>query len=577
MDASSSDITNCLINGLRQMYKSQRFTDVIINVENHSFRCHRVILSSVSTYFDAMFSSGMKESNTMSITLHNIDSKLFEDVLQYIYLDKDIVSAEIVGELLQIAYMLQISSLQCKCEEFILKNIDASNCLGIWKMGKSHNVDTLIETSYPFILNIFDDVWETDDFLKLGKDDLESLLCDECLSVSGEEVVCKALLRWISADEARRKSSFPELFSHIRLTSVSLEFLLDHLDQHPMVVEHSACQMAVKNAIKYHALPSRRQELIWDEKPYRSNTEQEQVLAVVGKRLASGGTVVTEFIGYSFSSKKWVALEAIAADIGEDFAVCSYGHDIYITGGTANMSTCLWYSAKFSQWRERSGMHFGRYRHSMVAVPDSLFVFGGYNFGTLNSVEQYDIGSESWKQVGELQFGVDGSSAVVIDNKVYIVGGCMSFTEESAGIQCFDTKTYTCSLIANLRTPPKFTSAIKFSDSVRIVCDNGEVISFSAREGHRVIQKIKNFSRKNFGLFMHQGALCVIGGNQNVYSDDEKLCSDVIRVAGEETEALNAFELPFPMEIVSCMRTVVARKYPLLDCQQLIREFVDID
>lgn len=308
------------------------------------------------------------------------------------------------------------------------------------------------------------------------------------------------------------------------------------------------------------------EELIWDENPYRSNTGQEQVLAVVGKFLDSHGTVVTKFIGYSFSSKKWVALDAIAFDIGEKFAVCSYGYDIYITGGTADMSTCLRYSAKFSQWRVKSGMHFGRYRHAMVAVPDSLFVFGGYNFGTLNSVEQYDIGSESWEQVGELQFGVDGSSAVVIDEKVYIVGGTIDFPKESPGIQCFDTKTYTCSLIANLSTPPKFTSAIKFLDLVRIVCENGEVISFSARESPCVIQKIENFSRKNFGLFMHQGALCVIGGKQNVYSDDEILCSDVIRVAGEEKEALTAFELPFPMEIISCMRTVVARYFPLLDC-----------
>lgn len=569
MEASSSDITNCLMNGLRRMYNTQSYTDVIINVDNQSFPCHRVILSSVSTYFDAMFSSGMKESNTISFPLHDIDSQLFEEILQYIYLDKDIVSAEIVGKLLEIAYMLQISSLQRKCEEFILKNIDASNCLGIWKMGKSHNVDTLIDDSYPFILNNFDDVWETEDFLKLEKNDLESLLCDKCLNVSGEEVVCKALLRWISDDEARRKSSFPELFSHIRLTSVSLQYLLDHLDQHPMVVEHSACQMAVKNAIKYHALPSRRQELIWDENPYRSNTGQEQVLAVVGKFLDSDGTFETKFIGYSFSSKKWVALDAITADIGDHFAVCSYGYDIYITGGTANMSICLGYSAKFSKWRKRSRMNFDRYRHSMVAVPYSLFVFGGYNLKTLNSVEQYDIESESWKQVGELQFGVDGSSAVVIDEKVYIFGGSINVTKEFQGIQCFDTKTYTCSLIANLCTPPKFTSAIKFLDLVRIVCENGEVISFSARKGPCVIQKIKNFSRKNFGLFMHQGALCVIGGKQNVYSDDEKLCSDVIRVNGEETDTLNAFELPFPMEIISCMRTAVARYGPLLDCEPL--------
>ena len=195
LDVGRSDITSCLIGGLRKMFKTQRFTDIIINVENQSFRGHRVILSSVSAYFDAMFSSGMKESDSMSINLHNIDSKLFESVLHYIYLDKDIVTLYNVGELLQLSSMLQITSLQIKCEEFILRNIDANNCLGIWKLGKSHNIDKLMKCSYPYILNSFDDVWKGDDFLKLGKDELELLIKDVSLNISGEEVVCKALFR----------------------------------------------------------------------------------------------------------------------------------------------------------------------------------------------------------------------------------------------------------------------------------------------------------------------------------------------------------------------------------------------
>ncbi|XP_062619992.1 kelch-like protein 24a [Saccostrea cucullata] len=576
MEEESSSVSSCLLEGLRKMYKSQRFTDVIINVENQSFRCHRVILSSVSPYFDAMFSSGMKESNSMEISLHKTSSKLFHDILQYVYLGKDIVKSDTVGDLLQISSMLQITCLQIKCEDYITRNIDVHNCIGVWKLGKSHNIEKLVDNSHPFILNNFEDVWESNDFLKLEKDELENLIRDERLNVSGEEVVCKALFNWIAADEARRKIAFPELFEHIRLTSINLEFLLDQVDQHHMVLEHSACRTAVKNAIKYHALPSRRQELTWDEKPYRINTEQEQILAIVGKRLSGNDTIVTEFVGYSFANKKWVALQPIVADIGEDFAVCSYGHDIFITGGTTNMTSCIRYSAKLSQWRERSSMQYGRYRHSMVAMSDSLFVFGGYNFGTLNSVEQYDMGTEAWKQVGELHFGVDSSSAAVIGENVYIFGGSLGFTEETAGIQCFNTKTYTCSLIANLPTPPKFSSAIKFADVVYVVCDNGEVISFSANEGHRVTHRIKKFSRKNFGLFIDKGTPCIIGGNQNVFSDEDKLCSDVIKIA-EEPSTHDSLELPFPMEVINCVRTVVARKYPLLECRSLIREFVDVD
>jgi hypothetical protein len=47
----------------------------------------------------------------------------------------------------------------------------------------------------------------------------------------------------------------------------------------------------------------------------------------------------------------------------------------------------------------------------MVAVNNSLYVLGGYNFGTLSCIEEYDMGIETWRKVGELQNGVDVQSA----------------------------------------------------------------------------------------------------------------------------------------------------------------------
>ncbi|XP_056019692.1 kelch-like protein 24 [Ostrea edulis] len=577
MEEARSSVCDCLLEGIRKMYKTQRFTDVIIHVEDQSFRCHRVVLSSVSSYFDVMFSSGMMESNSMSTTIHNVSSQTFDEVLQYIYFGKDIIEPDNVGELLQVSAMLQIAHLQFECEEFILGNVDVNNCLGVWKLGISHNIESLTESSQPFLLSKFDEISQSDDFLKLEKDELDLILRDERLISSGEEIVCKALFRWIEADETRRKVALPDLFENIRLTSVSLEYLLDHLDQHPYILEHESCHKEVKNAIKYHALPSRRQELMWDEKPYRYNAEQEMVLAVVGKRLASDGLIVTEFMGYSFSNKRWVALQPIHTPLGDEFAVCSYGNDIFITGGTSNMTSCLRYSAKFSQWWKRSPMCCGRYRHSMVAVRDSLYVLGGYNFGTLSSIERYDMETEKWESVGELNYGVDKCSAAVMDKKVFILGSCSSFAAKTAGIQCFDTRTGTCTLIANLPTSPKFTNAVKFDDTVHVVCDNGDIISFSGKEEHHTLRKIKGFSKRDFGLFMDHGSLCIVGGNLNVLSEMEELCCDVIKVEGEEQHICEHLELPFPMTVTICLRIVVERKYPLLDIHSLIRDFGNIE
>lgn len=63
----------------------QLLTDVELLVGDTTFSAHRSILSARSPVFAAMFSSGMKESQTGSVRIEDVDPDVFKDFLNYLY------------------------------------------------------------------------------------------------------------------------------------------------------------------------------------------------------------------------------------------------------------------------------------------------------------------------------------------------------------------------------------------------------------------------------------------------------------------------------------------------------------
>ena len=58
-----------VLSGLRSLRDSAQFCDVTIVCESQEFLCHKLVLSSFSPYFKAMFSANMAESNQDKVLL----------------------------------------------------------------------------------------------------------------------------------------------------------------------------------------------------------------------------------------------------------------------------------------------------------------------------------------------------------------------------------------------------------------------------------------------------------------------------------------------------------------------------
>ena len=236
----------------------------------------------MSPYFSALFSSGMKECQDGVVHLQNVESGAFEKILKFVYGGQDVIDTENVDLLLQAAVMLQIKCLQERCEEYMVGKLDPENSIGAWKLAQGHGCSCLAEKAFQSILNNFEQIWKTEDFLAIDCDELLQIIDNNNLNVKNEELVCEAVLRWIQSDVDTRSHDLQRIFEKLRLPLIQPEYLIDVLEQNKLIRNSPACRDVLEEAKRYHLLPARRQQFVSPRLSFRNSVDFEEVIVCIG-------------------------------------------------------------------------------------------------------------------------------------------------------------------------------------------------------------------------------------------------------------------------------------------------------
>lgn len=108
---------------------------------------------------------------------------------------------------------------------------------------------------------------------------MSTLLSSDDLKVISEQNIFEALMCWVQHNTANRKTYVARLLALVKLPLLEPAFLADHVEN--AVGSDPACQKLIMDAMKWHLLPERRQQMMSSATRPRKST--------LGKLLVVGG------------------------------------------------------------------------------------------------------------------------------------------------------------------------------------------------------------------------------------------------------------------------------------------------
>lgn len=196
---------------LNMLRRHRELCDVVLNVGGRKIFAHRVILSACSPYFRAMFTGELEESRQTEVTIRDIDENAMELLIDFCYTAHIIVEESNVQTLLPAACLLQLVEIQDICCEFLKRQLDPTNCLGIRAFADTHSCRELLRIADKFTQHNFQEVMESEEFLLLPVGQLVDIICSDELNVRSEEQVFNAVMSWLKYNVADRRQHLAQV------------------------------------------------------------------------------------------------------------------------------------------------------------------------------------------------------------------------------------------------------------------------------------------------------------------------------------------------------------------------------
>ena len=241
------DYGSGLLQKLNSMRTNYSLTDTVLCVDHEEFSCHKSVLAASSAYFQAMFTSGLKESCQARISFSEVSSWILKGIIDYAYSGHLEINNENAQEMMAASNQFAYPRIAEACSEFLQQQLHSSNCLEIEKFAIHHNCLKLQKCANVYVLENFSTVIDHDEFLELDVEHLKKYISSDLIDVRAEEIVFDAVMRWVKYDVDERCSFLPELLDKVRLGVLEMHSL-NIIEQEPLVVASPECLSLVTQA-----------------------------------------------------------------------------------------------------------------------------------------------------------------------------------------------------------------------------------------------------------------------------------------------------------------------------------------
>ena len=132
-----------LLNDYESLLNNQKLCDVTIVISDKKLHAHKAILAAHSPVFMNMFVNDTIENRESILQITDIEFKVFQELLRFIYSGKIESMDIVVNDLLVAADKYSIGGLLRKCEEYLQNIFNVDNIINILLLADNNNAESL--------------------------------------------------------------------------------------------------------------------------------------------------------------------------------------------------------------------------------------------------------------------------------------------------------------------------------------------------------------------------------------------------------------------------------------------------
>ncbi|CAL1530807.1 unnamed protein product [Lymnaea stagnalis] len=513
--------THKAFESLNEMRRMGLLCDVCIIAGNQELHCHKSVLAACSQYFYAMFTNEMSESKMKCITLQEIDPTALSLLIDFVYTSEIHVTEDNVQTLLPAANILQITEVRDACCDFLQAQLHPSNSLGIRDFADLHACQDLYSYAQTYTEQHFTEVVHYDEFLSMCVDAVCKLISSDRLTVTSEEQVYEAVMSWVNHNLPARQNCVEQLLENVRLPLINQEYIVQKVEEEPLVKANSRCKDFLIEAMKYHLLKT-------DQKPlYKTPRTQPRnpiglpkVLLVIGGQAPKA---IRSVECYDFQEERWYQLAEMPSRRCR-CGVAVLNGLVYAVGGfngSLRVRSIDVYDPLKDTWNSCPSMEARRSTLGVAVLNGNIYAVGGFDGAAgLDSAEYFDVRAGMWRSMTSMSTRRSSVGVGVVGGLLYAVGGYDGASRQClSSVECYNPLCDTWSIVAEM-------SCRRSGAGVGVV--DGMLFAVGGHDGPLVRKSVEAYnpetnswiavadmhmSRRNAGVVANGNKLYVVGGD----------------------------------------------------------------
>ncbi|XP_788155.3 ankyrin repeat and BTB/POZ domain-containing protein 1 isoform X2 [Strongylocentrotus purpuratus] len=156
------------------------YTDVCFEVEQDKFFCHKMFFTERSDYFKGLFADHFNEvsldqNSIPIISLHEVTSDVFMQVIYYLYTDSVNLTEDLCYEILVVADLYLLPGLKRLCANKIASQLTEESVFQVLRVSRMFSLVKLEDQCVEFISRIVERITDNEEFIELVKEDAASV------------------------------------------------------------------------------------------------------------------------------------------------------------------------------------------------------------------------------------------------------------------------------------------------------------------------------------------------------------------------------------------------------------------